>query len=80
MALFEENIAELSELEHGRFTAERVLSGWTSGVRNPARFVTPYLLPWTQLSDEVKEYDSEVMRDVPVVLARHGLGARPAKP
>ena len=78
--MFTEHIDELGELEHGRFTAERVLSGWTSGMRNPTRFVTPYLLPWTQLSDEIKKYDNEVMRDVPEVLALHGLGARPSAP
>lgn len=73
---FEEHLDALAELEHGRFTAERVLTGWTSGVRNPTRFVTPYLIPWTELTEEVKDYDREVMCDVPEVLALRGLGAR----
>jgi hypothetical protein len=48
-------------------------------MRNPARFVTPSLLPWTEFADDVKEFDSEVVRDAPVVLARHGLGAVPSR-
>ena len=63
-------------MEHGRFTVERLLSGWTDGVRDPARFVFPHLLPWTVLDDEA-EFDQEVMRDVPLVIAMHGFGACP---
>ena len=70
------NIDLLAELEHGRFTAERLLSGWTRGVRDPARFVSPHLVPWPQLSDEAKSYDREVMLDLPPVLAEQGLGVR----
>jgi voltage-gated potassium channel Kch len=75
--LVDRNIDLLAELEHGRFTAERLLLGWTRGVRDPARFVSPHLVPWQQLSEEAKEYDREVMRDLPSVLAEHGLGVRP---
>jgi hypothetical protein len=56
---------------------ERLLSGWMYGVRNLARFVSPHLLLWTVLDDEAKEFDQEVMRDVPPVVAMHGLGACP---
>jgi hypothetical protein len=66
----------LAELEHGRYTAERLLMGWTSGVRDPARFLSPHLQPWTELDEEAKEYDREVVRDLPEVLARHGLALR----
>lgn len=75
--LLQSRIELLAELEHGRYTAERLLAGWTSGVRDPARFLSPYLQPWTELSDEAKEYDREAVRDLPPVLAAHGLGVRP---
>jgi RyR domain/TrkA-N domain len=74
--LVQSHIELLAELEHGRYTAERLLAGWTSGVRDPARFLSPYLQPWAEVSDEVKEYDREAVRDIPAVLAAHGLGVR----
>ena len=67
--LMASNVDLLAELEHGRFTAERLLSGWTREVRDPARFVSPHLVPWPQLSEEAKAYDREVMLDLPPVLA-----------
>jgi hypothetical protein len=75
--LMASNVDLLAEVEHGRFTAERLLSGWTRGVRDPARFVSPHLVPWPQLSEEAKAYDRELMLDLPPVLAEQGLGARP---
>jgi hypothetical protein len=67
----------LAELEHGRYTAERLLSGWTNGVRDPARFLSPHLEPWAELDEETREYDREVVRDLPAVLVAHGVGVRP---
>jgi hypothetical protein len=72
----ERDIELLAEIEHGRFTSERLLSGWTSGVRDPARFLSPHLRPWSELDEETREYDREVVRDLPWVLASHGLHAR----
>jgi hypothetical protein len=74
---FDGRIEELAELEHGRFTAERLLSGWAGGVRDPARFVSPHLRPWTELHEEAKEFDREAMRDLPPLLSHQGLGVRP---
>jgi voltage-gated potassium channel Kch len=75
--LVERNLDLLAELEHGRYTAERLLSGWTRGVRDPARFISPHLVPWQHLSTEAKEYDRELMVHLPEVLAKQGLGVRP---
>ncbi len=75
--LLQSRIELLAELEHGRWSAERLLSGWTGGVRDPARFLSPYLQPWDELSDEAKEYDRETVRDLPAVLTAQGLGVRP---
>jgi hypothetical protein len=77
-AVLRDHTELLAELEHGRYTAERLLMGWTNGVRDPARFLSPHLQPWTELDEEAKEYDREVVRDLPEVLARHGLAIRAA--
>jgi hypothetical protein len=76
LAVLREQVELLAELEHGRFTVERLLSGWTSGVREPARFLSPHLVPWRDLDEEAKEYDREMIRDIPEVLAGQGLGVR----
>jgi hypothetical protein len=76
-AALRDHVEQLAEMEHGRFTAERLLSGWTSGARDPARFLSPDLQPWAELDDEAKERDREAIRDLPAVLAQNGLGVRP---
>ncbi|MGH3766076.1 MAG: hypothetical protein ACRDTX_13165 [Pseudonocardiaceae bacterium] len=70
----------LAEMEHGRFTVERLLSGWALGSRDPGRFLSPYLRPWGDLDETVKQYDYEVIRDLPEVLAEFDLGHAPLHP
>ncbi len=73
-------LALLAEMEHGRFTVERLLSGWALGSRDPGRFLSPYLRPWEDLDDTVKQYDYEVIRDMPEILTELGLGQAPLPP
>jgi hypothetical protein len=70
----------LAEMEHGRFTVERLLSGWARGSRDPGRFLSPYLRPWRDLDDATKQYDCEVIRDLPEVLTELDLGHAPLSP
>jgi hypothetical protein len=70
----------LAEMEHGRFTVERLLSGWARGSRDPGRFLSPYLRPWEDLDNGTKQYDVEVIQDLPVVLTEVGLGHAPLPP
>ncbi|HEY6423583.1 MAG TPA: NAD-binding protein [Pseudonocardiaceae bacterium] len=70
----------LAEMEHGRFTVERLMSGWAHGSRDPGRFLSPYLRPWADLDDATKQYDCEVIRDLPDVLTEVGLGHAPLPP
>jgi hypothetical protein len=70
----------LAEMEHGRFTVERLLSGWALGSRDPGRFLTPDLRPWHDLDDATREYDCELIRDLPEVLTEVGLGHAPLPP
>ena len=51
----------MAEMEHGRWNVERLRSGWTSGERNAANRKTPYLVPWTELSEKIKEYDRQAV-------------------
>lgn len=69
----------LAEMEHGRWIVERLLSGWASGARDPGRLLSPHLRPWAQLPDDVRAWDLDLVRDLPVVLAAVGLGIAPQR-
>jgi ppGpp synthetase/RelA/SpoT-type nucleotidyltranferase len=56
-----EQIELMAEMEHGRWNVERLQSGWTSGERDAARRKTPYLVPWTELSEQIKDYDRQAV-------------------
>lgn len=62
----------LARMEHDRFVAERLLAGWTSGPRDPERRTSPYLVPWEELDEDVRDKDRSAVREIPVLLARVG--------
>lgn len=68
-----EEVEHLAELEHGRWNAERLLAGWKPG---PAKDVThkisPYIVSWTNLPDDVREWDRNTVRQLPEMLAKMG--------
>ncbi len=70
----------LAEIEHGRWNTERLLEGWTWGEeKDILRKKSPYLVKWSQLSDEVKEWDRATVRKIPEFLARIGLEIQRSK-
>lgn len=68
----ETQIEIMSELEHGRWNIERLCSGWRLGDRDVENKKTPYLVPWSQLNEKIKEYDRETVRDLPEKLKNIG--------
>ena len=63
----------LAEAEHARWTVERLLAGWTLGEkRDVAGKVSPYLVSWASLPDDVKEWDRRAVRAIPKLLAGAG--------
>ena len=68
----EDEVERLAELEHERWTDQRLRDGWTLGPKDIDAKVSPYLIPWAQLSDEVKEWDRRTIRGIPGFLARAG--------
>jgi hypothetical protein len=62
----------LAEMEHDRWVNQRRADGWTPGPKDIAAKKTPYLVPWNELSDEVKEWDRQAVRGIPAFLARAG--------
>ena len=52
--------------------AERILSGWQSGPKDTARKITPYLVDYAELSEEIKDYDRDAVRNLPKLIAMAG--------
>jgi hypothetical protein len=68
-----EELERLAILEHERWVAERRAAGWTPGpVKDVGRKLTPYLVPWEDLADEIREYDRDAVRAIPDILAAAG--------
>jgi hypothetical protein len=74
LELTAEEIEEMSIMEHARWNWHMLLQGWVYGPKpkDKDRETTPYLVPWSELEDSIKEYDRENIRLIPELLA--GIG------
>jgi hypothetical protein len=69
-----EDVELMSELEHERWMAEKLAAGWQHGPkRDEAQKLHPDLVPWSELSEEVKEIDRRFVRERPAMLAQVGI-------
>jgi len=76
----EEDIERMAEMEHTRWNAERLRGGWKLGKKKDAtNKISPYLVTWASLSEEAKEWDREIVRKIPELLAKVGLEIRRSK-
>jgi voltage-gated potassium channel Kch len=63
VAMPEDMAAKLAEIEHQRWSAERLMSGWRPGAsRDNDRRVHPNLVPWSHLSDGDKAKDADQVK------------------
>lgn len=67
-----DEIELLAKMEHNRWNAERWLQGWTLGPSNKPKKITPYLVPWADLPDDIKLYDRNAVRIIPDILRTVG--------
>lgn len=67
------DIEVMARMEHNRWVAERLLSGWTAAShKNLTLRQTPYLVPWDELPDDIKALDRVPARNIPQYLALMG--------
>lgn len=71
----DQELETMAMLEHERWVAERRQAGWSPGPRDVDRRTTPYLVPWDELSEDVREKDRLFVRRLPELLASVGLQA-----
>lgn len=70
----EGEVETLARAEHDRWVSERLADGWTfAPVKDADAKTSPYLVPYDELSEEVKDYDREPMRGLVGQLAAAGL-------
>lgn len=71
-AFTEDEIELLAEMEHERWVKQRVADDWAPGPKDVAAKTSPYLVPWSDLSEEIRELDRRAVRGIPSFLARAG--------
>ncbi|MGI6221910.1 MAG: RyR domain-containing protein [Coriobacteriales bacterium] len=72
-AFTQSEVEVLAILEHRRWLAERTDGGWVHGpVKDVEAKVSPYLVPWEELPDRVREWNRSTARDIPALLASAG--------
>lgn len=73
----DEEIETLAEMEHGRWCAERLTGGWVWGeAKDVEERISPYLVSWSRLPEEIKKHDRQAVRTIPELLASLGLEIR----
>jgi hypothetical protein len=72
-----DEIEVMAEMEHDRWKVERFLGGWKwSKKRDLRKKTSPYLVNWTELPEDIKEWDRDTVRKIPEFLAEVGLEIR----
>ncbi|HWR61807.1 MAG TPA: RyR domain-containing protein [Clostridia bacterium] len=70
----EEFVEYLAEHEHDAWTAERTASGWRPGDHmDVEKKITPYLVPFDKLPENIKQLDRDTIQNIPILLERIGM-------
>lgn len=72
-ALSDDQVETLARMEHARWVDERLSKGWTLGERDHAAKTSPYLIPYDELSEDMRDYDRDVARSAIPLLERAGI-------
>lgn len=63
-------VETLAEMEHARWNLERLKDGWRWGsTKDVGAKLSPYLVSWEELPNEVKHWDRQAVRAIPRLLA-----------
>lgn len=58
----------LARIEHDEWTGEKVRAGWSyAPVRDDDKKLNPYMVPYDELSEKIKEYDRDAIRNIPAL-------------
>lgn len=74
--LSSDEIELLAEQEHKDWMDERIALGWTLGPKDVEKKQSPYLVPYSELSEEIKDYDRDTIRNISKLVEMIGLEIR----
>ena len=70
----EEEVLDLAIYEHNEWMEEKIGTGWTYGPKKDIdNLITPYLVPWDDLSPEIQQYDIDPIKNIPSLMKSIGL-------
>lgn len=70
----EEEVEDLAIFEHDEWCEEKIGTGWVYGEeKDVENLVTPYLVSWDELTEEIKEFDRDPVRNIPSLMQSIGL-------
>lgn len=73
--LDEAEIEVLAILEHDRWVEERRSNGWVYGpVKDVKNRISPYMVSWSDLNEDIRELDRKPMRNIIPFLRAFGIG------
>jgi hypothetical protein len=73
LAFSTDEVELLARMEHDRWWKEREAAGWTYGSeKDVEKKTSPYLVPYDELPDDIREYDRNTVRAIPAFLAEAG--------
>ena len=81
LAFAPDEVELLARMEHDRWSAEREAAGWhLAPEKSEPRRESPYLVPWEDLPDAIRERDRETVRAIPSFLAGIGFAVVRVRP
>jgi hypothetical protein len=71
VALTARDVERMAEVEHELWMKQRLATGITLGPESAQ--TNPYLVPWLDLPESIREIDRDLVRAIPALLAKAGL-------
>ena len=68
-----DEILDLAILEHQEWCDEKIGTGWTLGEKDVENLVTPYLVPWDELTEDIQQYDIDPIKNIIPLMDSLGL-------
>ncbi len=69
-----EEVEDLAIFEHDEWCEEKEGTGWVYGEEKDIdNLVTPYLVPWDELTEDIREFDRDPVRNIPSLMQSIGL-------
>jgi hypothetical protein len=71
----EDAVEALAVFEHESWVRERISTGWVYGeIKDIEKKISPYILPYDALPEDVRDLDRDTIRNIPELLGRIGMG------